>query len=88
MNSRQTSIDDFYPGVPSCYPTSLNNTSLPEKFRDLDDGDQFSECRKRLLDEDAENFIVDFGTDEAWCAFDLDNSDLSALLDSVRLQQC
>ena len=86
MASEESSIHDVLPSVPLCYPSSLNNTSLRDKFRDLDDKDQFSACRKHLKNEDAKNFIVDFGTDEAWCAVDLDDSEFSALLGSVCLQ--
>lgn len=63
----------------------FNITSRPqlwETFRDLDNAIHFAECRGRLIDEATQNFVVDFGNDEAHAAFDLGEEDFAALLSS------
>ncbi|KAG5295205.1 ADP-ribosylation factor [Histoplasma ohiense] len=65
----------------------FNITSRPqlwETFRDLDNAIHFAECRGRLIDEATQNFVVDFGNDEAHAAFDLGEEDFAALLSSKR----
>jgi hypothetical protein len=71
--------------LPQCYPSSLDTAkpSLADKFCDLDDADDFDACDGKLFDENAKNFVVDFGAHDAWAAFDLDAEEFRALLDSV-----
>ncbi|OJD26316.1 hypothetical protein ACJ73_02302 [Blastomyces percursus] len=72
-------------GVAKDYYSSI--TSRPrlwEAFRNLDNAIHFAECRGSLVDESTQNFIVDFGDDEAYAAFDLEEEDFAALLSSKR----
>ncbi|EGC43406.1 conserved hypothetical protein [Histoplasma capsulatum var. duboisii H88] len=66
------------------YFNITSRQQLWETFRDLDNAIHFAECRGRLIDEATQNFVVDFGNDEAHAAFDLGEEDFAALLSSKR----
>ncbi|EQL37620.1 hypothetical protein BDFG_01194 [Blastomyces dermatitidis ATCC 26199] len=69
---------DYYSSVTSSRP------QLWESFRNLDNAIHFAECQGCLVDEATQNFVVDFGDDEAYAAFDLEEEDFAALLSSKR----
>lgn len=65
---------DYYYNLPA------SDTFIP-KLWDLDDGTAFTECQLRLGNEETRNFVVDFDDNGAWGAFDVENDELSSLLD-------
>lgn len=70
-------------GVAKDYYSSITGRpQLWDAFRNLDNAIYFAECRGCLIDETTQNFLVDFGNDEAHAAFDLDEEDFAALLSS------
>jgi hypothetical protein len=80
--ANQDSVDhDSSQLVEECYPNIPNRPDLGEKFRNIDDPDLFAECREQLVREGTKNFVVDFGSDDARCAIDLEDVDFSALMD-------
>ncbi|KAJ5188430.1 hypothetical protein N7491_004755 [Penicillium cf. griseofulvum] len=67
--------------APQDYYSSLDNGgSLVEKFKNIDDNTQFYTAIRRLKDPLTQNFVLDFGNEEAWCASDLGTSELKLLL--------
>lgn len=69
--------------LPSFY-RSLDNEELLHKIRDLDDPREFHRLQAEVLLPTSRNFFVDFGDDHAWCAFDLSDDALKALLSRPR----
>ncbi|KAL1625382.1 hypothetical protein SLS54_003474 [Diplodia seriata] len=69
--------------VPAFY-RSLDNEELLLKIRDLDDPTDFQQLQAQVLLPTSRNFFVDFGDDHAWCAFDLSDDALKALLSRPR----
>lgn len=67
--------------APQDYYSSLDDEGpLVEKFKNIDDKTQFYLAMRRLQDPLTQNFVLDFGNDEAWCASDLDTNELKRLL--------
>jgi hypothetical protein len=63
------------------YYASLDEEgSLVEKFKDIDDKTQFHTAIRRLQDPLTQNFVLDFGNEDAWCASDLNTDELKLLL--------
>ncbi|KAJ5793789.1 hypothetical protein N7457_000388 [Penicillium paradoxum] len=63
------------------YYASLDHDgSLMERFKDIDDKTQFYHAMHRLKDPLTQNFVLDFGNEDAWCASDLNTSELKLLL--------
>ncbi|WEW55785.1 hypothetical protein PRK78_001218 [Emydomyces testavorans] len=67
-------IPEYYQKLPDC-------ESLLAKIRNLDDSSDFTECQYRLGTEETRNFVVDFDDNGAWCAFNVEKDELSALID-------
>ncbi|CAG8907786.1 unnamed protein product [Penicillium egyptiacum] len=67
--------------APQDYYSSLDEEgSLVERFKNIDDKTQFYTAMRRLEDPLTQNFVLDFGNEEAWCASDLGTSELKLLL--------
>ena len=67
--------------APQDYYTSLDDEgSLVERFKNIDDKTQFYTAMRRLEDPLTQNFVLDFGNEEAWCASDLGTNELKLLL--------
>lgn len=54
--------------------------SLKDKFHDIDDKIHFNEYMGRLQHPHTENFVLDFGNEDAWCATNLKKDELTLLL--------
>lgn len=54
--------------------------SLKDKFHDIDEQTHYIEYEKRLKHPLTENFVLDFGNEDAWCATNLRRDELSLLL--------
>lgn len=68
----ERTLPDFY--------HSLDNEELLSKIRNLDDPKEFQRLQADVLLPSRRNFFVDYGDDHAWCAFDLSDCALKALL--------
>ncbi|KAJ5577039.1 hypothetical protein N7535_003965 [Penicillium sp. DV-2018c] len=67
------------------YYASLDeNGSLVRKFMDIDDETQFHTAIRRLQDPLTQNFLLDFGNEDAWCASDLTTDEMKLLLRKPR----
>ncbi|KAJ5950638.1 uncharacterized protein N7479_009051 [Penicillium vulpinum] len=62
------------------YSSFDNEGSFVEKFKNIDDEAQHSAAMLRLKDPLTQNFVLDFGNEEAWCAFNLGTDELKLLL--------
>ncbi|KAI1972571.1 hypothetical protein LOZ51_003311 [Ophidiomyces ophidiicola] len=67
--------------IPEYYQNLTNCPSLLKKIYNLDDSSGFRHCQYHLGDEEARNFVVDFDDRGAWCSVDVENDEISALLD-------
>ncbi|KAK4861932.1 hypothetical protein LT330_003070 [Penicillium expansum] len=71
--------------APQDYYSSLDDEGLlVEKFKNIDDKTQFYTAMRRLADPLTQNFVLDFGNEEAWCASDLGTNELELLLSKPR----
>lgn len=69
------------PVTPPGYYSGLDDEgSLTDKFKNIDDKIQFFGAMRRLEDPLTQNFVLDFGNDEAWCASDLNTDEFKLLL--------
>lgn len=60
--------------------------SFADRFKDIDDAANFEHYQKLLVSTDTQNFVLDFGDDDAWCAVNLDRTEFDALTnETVRL---
>ncbi|KAE8348855.1 hypothetical protein BDV28DRAFT_142567 [Aspergillus coremiiformis] len=66
------------------YASVTNDSSLQEKFHDIDDEAHFRAYLGHLQDAKTQNFVLDFGNDDAWCAVDLQEEDIALLLRSAK----
>ncbi|CAG8960332.1 hypothetical protein HYFRA_00012406 [Hymenoscyphus fraxineus] len=57
------------------------------RFENYDDPDIYAECQKKVLDIASQNFVIEFGRDEAQIAFNLEEDDFNKLLTDPRPQQ-
>jgi hypothetical protein len=64
----------------SYYSSFTDRPNLAQKFNDIDNADHFENYQRQLLSLDTNNFVLDFGNNDAWCAMNLDRGDLSALM--------
>lgn len=53
---------------------------LKDKFHDIDDKANFDHFMSRLQSPLMENFVLDFGNEDAWCATNLNEDELKRLL--------
>ncbi|KGO68267.1 Small GTPase superfamily, ARF/SAR type [Penicillium italicum] len=71
--------------APQDYYSSLDDEgSLVEKFKNIDDKTQFNVAMRCLKDPLTQNFVLDFGNEEAWCASNLGTHELKLLLSKPR----
>ncbi|KAJ5420886.1 hypothetical protein N7465_003405 [Penicillium sp. CMV-2018d] len=71
--------------APQDYYSSLDDEgSLVEKFKNIDDKTQFYTAMRSLEDPLTQNFVLDFGNEEAWSASDLGTNELKLLLSKPR----
>ncbi|KAJ5797329.1 uncharacterized protein N7503_006625 [Penicillium pulvis] len=61
-----------------------NRGSLRDKFNDIDDPTYFQQYMRLLKEPDTQNFVLDFGNEDAYCATDLVTDDFKALLSQPR----
>ncbi|EKG19416.1 hypothetical protein MPH_03279 [Macrophomina phaseolina MS6] len=69
--------------LPSFYH-SLDNEELLSKVKNFDDPKEFERLQANLMLPTSRNFFVDFGDDHAWCAFDLSDEAIKALMRKPR----
>ena len=78
----------FRPASPAeelpAYYQDLQDDEILEAFRDFDDGRNFDLFDRQTRNPRSSNFCVDFGDDDAYCAFDLGSDSFSRLLSTPR----
>ncbi|KAJ8228442.1 hypothetical protein LV156_007779 [Aspergillus fumigatus] len=62
------------------YASFTDRPSLQNIFRDIDEESCFNAYNRRLRDSQTQNFVLDFGNEDAWCAMNLSHEDFSLLL--------
>ncbi|KAL2847988.1 hypothetical protein BJX68DRAFT_106916 [Aspergillus pseudodeflectus] len=62
------------------YSSFPGNLSISKKFRNIDEELHFRDNLASLRDAQTRSFVLDFGNEDAWCAVDLEQEDLTALL--------
>ena len=65
---------DYYDGFTN------DRGSLKDRFKNIDDKIHFDNSIKQLDDPHTENFVLDFGNEDAFCAMNLEAEDLLLLL--------
>ncbi|EEA20476.1 conserved hypothetical protein [Talaromyces marneffei ATCC 18224] len=78
MAAHQTAAE-YYKSLPS-------QPALAEKFCNIDDAHNFRQCQQTLLNSATRNFVLDFGDQDAWCGFDLQNEEFVSLMKDQSLQ--
>lgn len=72
---------DGNPGeVKDYYSKTTGGPELFSKFLDIDSDNNLHKAKSYLSNPSTKNFVVDFGSDDAYCAPDLEEDDLVALL--------
>lgn len=66
------------------YSSFSNRPGLAQKFNNIDEEVHFRDYQKHLQDAATQNFVLDFGNDDAWCAVNLDEEDFAALLNTPK----
>jgi hypothetical protein len=78
MSETVTSRDHI---TPRDYYSGLDDEgSLVRKFKNIDDQIQFDGAMCGIKDPLTQNFVLDFGNEDAWCASDLNTDELNLLL--------
>lgn len=81
----------FRPASPAedlpTYYHDLGDETIQHCFRDFDHERNFDLFDRQTRNPRSSNFCLDFGEDDAYCAFDLDASSYSKLLSAPRPQQ-
>lgn len=62
------------------YGSFTDRPHLKDKFHDIDDETHFRKHRLLLQRYETQNFVLDFGNDDAWCALNLEEEDFIRLL--------
>ncbi|GIJ83863.1 hypothetical protein Asppvi_002694 [Aspergillus pseudoviridinutans] len=62
------------------YASFTGGPTLKAKFGDIDEESCFYAYNRRLRDPQTQNFVLDFGNDDAWCAMNLSQEDFGLLL--------
>jgi hypothetical protein len=62
------------------YSSFSRHPRIKERFHDIDDPAHFREHLALLRDVQTQNFVLDFGNEDAWCAVNLEQQDVTALL--------
>lgn len=62
------------------YASFTSRPALQDEFRDINDESCFYAYVRRLRDAQTQNFVLDFGNDDAWCAMNLRQEDFGLLL--------
>lgn len=72
---------DFTVQTPTEYYSSFTyGPHLKDQFHDIDDADTYASYLHQLQDMSTRNFVLDFGNEDAYCALNLEEPDLTLLL--------
>ncbi|KAL9065662.1 MAG: hypothetical protein Q9157_007401 [Trypethelium eluteriae] len=66
------------------YYRDIGCPQLSHALKDLDNKSNLREIEHAVTSPYSRNFFVDFGDDDAWCAFDLDVDTISSILEKPR----
>lgn len=67
------------------YQSLSDSPRWRHRFCDIDDEGHFQTYLRRLQQLETQNFVLDFGNDDAWSALNLEEKDIALLL---RKQVC
>lgn len=73
--------------VDECLPKYYKDIDCPQllsALKDLDEASNLRTLEHAVTNPHSRNFLVDFGDDDAWCAFDLDVDTFSRVLERPR----
>jgi hypothetical protein len=73
----------FTDGLPAYY-YDLKDEEITSAFRNFDDEHNFDLFDRQTRDPKSSNFCIDFGDNDAWCAFDLGSDSYARLLRNPR----
>lgn len=73
-----------HPGELPAYYYGLKDEEITAAFRDFDEERNFEIFDRQTRNPNSSNFCMDFGDDDAWCAFDLSSASYGRLLQSPR----
>lgn len=62
------------------YESFTDSPHLKDEFHDIDNECHFQAYLQLLQQHDTQNFMLDFGNDDAWCARNLGEGDFTCLL--------
>ncbi|KAH8426045.1 uncharacterized protein LDX57_003785 [Aspergillus melleus] len=62
------------------YSSFTNSPAIQRGFHDIDDETHFRGYLAHLQSPQTQNFVLDFGNDDAWCAVNLSHDDIASLL--------
>ena len=65
------------------YSSFEERPHLCEKFHDIDDETHFKTYLHLLGNLQTQNFVLDFGNEDAWCGVNLEKDDIASLLRST-----
>ena len=62
------------------YYRELGDDRILRSIKNFDDDIHFEQFDHKVRNPNSRNFLIDFGDDEAWCAFDLEANSYTRLL--------
>ncbi|KAL2865447.1 uncharacterized protein BJX67DRAFT_382932 [Aspergillus lucknowensis] len=62
------------------YSSFPGNSNIPQRFCNIDEELHFRSQLALLRNAQTRNFVLDFGNEDAWCAVNLEQDDITALL--------
>lgn len=62
------------------YQSFAGSSRLKGRFHDIDEEIHFQTYLRLLQNVETQNFVLDFGSDDAWCALNLEEKDIALLL--------
>lgn len=74
-------ISDASHSAAAYYASLSDRPGLSQKFNDIDLEVHFQDYQRLLEEAETQNFVLDFGNDDAWCAVNLDTQDFATLLE-------
>lgn len=69
-----------FQGPSSYYASFPRRPSLSAKFCDIDEEVNFRDYLRFLQEASTQNFVLDLGNEDAWCAVNLEKDDITTLL--------
>lgn len=62
------------------YQSFAGSSRLKDRFHDIEEEIHFQTCLHLVQNVEPQNFVLDFGSDDAWCALSQGEKDIARLL--------